>query len=75
MVTCSCPAKAFDGGLKPLALHVGHRCVAYLNAGEEVGRGWRSKGSGKAWASVPAPLSSWDDLPPLDDTGVSGGAA
>lgn len=74
MVTCSCPAQAFEGSLKPLALHVGHRCVAYVNVGEEVGRGWRRKGSGKAWTGVPVPPSSWDDLPPLDDAVVSGGA-
>lgn len=74
MVTCSCPANAFEGSLKPLALHVGHRCAAYLNAGEEVGRGWRRKGTGKTWGPIPDAVT-WDDLPPLEGGHVQGGAA
>lgn len=43
MVTCDLPAHAFEAGLKPLALHIGHRCAAYVSEGEKVGGGYRPK--------------------------------
>lgn len=50
MVTCSAPSAAFEGSMKPLALHVGHRCAAYRQDGEDVGRGYRSRAGGKRYA-------------------------
>lgn len=75
MVTCGCPSNAFEGSLKPLALHVGHRCAAYRKEGEDVGKGWRSKDSGKRWGLAPPPPTSWEDLPSLEDGHGLGGAA
>ena len=51
MGTCGCPPAAWPGGLPPLAIHAGHRCAAYREEGEEVGRGYRAKGQ----ASAPRP--------------------
>ncbi|ACO46243.1 hypothetical protein DEDE109153_01050 [Deinococcus deserti] len=68
MVTCTCDPVAWWPLPAPFALHVGARCGAYLHAGEEVGRGWRSRHTGKRWG--PAVPVAWDDLPTLE-----GGAA
>lgn len=68
MVTCTCDPVAWWPLPAPFALHVGARCGAYLHEGEEVGRGWRSRHTGKHWGPV-APVA-WEDLPTLD-----GGAA
>ncbi|QLG10876.1 hypothetical protein HLB42_08900 [Deinococcus sp. D7000] len=35
MMTCTCPPHAFAASLKPLALHIAHRCIAHG------GRGYR----------------------------------
>lgn len=43
MGECGCPPGAWPGNLPPLALHAGHRCAAYREEGQAVGRGYRSK--------------------------------
>ncbi|WP_034384715.1 hypothetical protein [Deinococcus sp. YIM 77859] len=48
MGVCGCPPAAWPGGLPPLAIHAGHRCAAYREEGEEVGRGYRAKGQAPA---------------------------
>lgn len=55
MGTCGCPPGAWPGNLPPLALHAGHRCAAYREEGQAVGRGYRVKGDGKRYAPRPAP--------------------
>lgn len=74
MVTCSCDPVAWWPTSPPLAVHVGALCGAYLTPGEEVGRGWRAKGDGKAWGPlrpVPLEVSPPDELPAAEHEGAA----
>jgi hypothetical protein len=53
MGTCGCPPGAWPGNLPPHAIHAGHRCAAYREEGQAVGRGYRAKGDGKRYSPRP----------------------
>jgi hypothetical protein len=53
MGTCGCPASGWPDNSRPLAIHEGHRCAAYRGDGEEVGRGYRARASGKRYSLAP----------------------
>ncbi|WP_019586894.1 hypothetical protein [Deinococcus apachensis] len=57
MGTCRMPTGAWPDSLPPLAIHAGHRCAAYREEGQDVGRGYRARDGGKQYGPrVPVPL-------------------
>lgn len=54
MGTCGCPSSGWPDNTRPLSICAGHRCAAYRGDGEEIGRGYKARASGRR--SGPAPL-------------------